>query len=321
MDSTKKPAAGKPRAKKEVGEKSEYDNSNNILKKSQPPVVLPKEEMESVSRSLHATARKNEKEREAKEKLADQKIIQKLAALAPLEYDRQRQAIAEIFGIRVSVLDIEVEKLRKANGPNKARALVEELEPWPRPVTEAEILDTIYKVALNYVIMPEKSAVAFSLWTLLTYCYNAFRILPILGIISPEKRCGKTRLLEVLSGLAYRAFPSCNLTPATVYRVIEKCQPCFLIDEADTFLPPNDELRGILNSGHTVKTAFVTRINPDTMEPERFSTWCPKVIALIGKLPGTLDDRAIVISLKRKLPSETVKRLSLDFDDKCLALR
>lgn len=250
-----------------------------------------------------------------------QKTIEHLASLAPFMYDQQRVSMADKLGVRVSILDQEVEKLRKANSPDKTKSLVEELEPWPEAVSGAELLDTIHKVVVDYVIMPAKSAIAFSLWCLLTYCYNAFRILSVLGIVSPEKRCGKTRLLEVLSGLAYRAFLSCNLTPATVYRVIEKCKPCFLIDEADTFLPHNDELRGVLNSGHSVKNAFVTRINPDTMEPEPFSTWCPKAIALIGKLPGTLDDRAIVISLKRKLPTERVKRLCLDFDDECLDLR
>ena len=250
-----------------------------------------------------------------------QKTAEHLATLSPFMYEQQRVSMANKLGIRVSILDQEVEKIREANNPEKTNFLVEKLEPWPEPVSGGEILDTIHKVVLDYVIMPEKSAVAFSLWCLLTYCYDAFRILPVLGIVSPEKRCGKTRLLEVLSGLAYRAFPSSNLTPATVYRVIEKCQPCLLIDEADTFLPQNDELRGVLNSGHTVKNAFVTRCNSETNEPERFSTWCPKAIALIGKLPPTLDDRAIVISLKRKLTTEAVKRLSLSFDDEHLDLR
>ncbi|RKX62140.1 MAG: hypothetical protein DRP37_02350, partial [Thermodesulfobacteriota bacterium] len=250
-----------------------------------------------------------------------QKTAEHLASLSPFEYEQQRVAMAKKLNVRIGTLDAEVEKLQKTNSPDKAKSLVEELEPWPEPVVGGELLDTIYKVVLDYVIMPAGSAVAFSLWTLLTYSYNAFRILPVLELKSPEKRCGKTRLLEVLSALAHRAFPSCNLTSATVYRVIEKCQPCFLIDEADTFLPNNDELRGVLNSGHTVKNAFVIRCNSETNEPERFSTWCPKAIALIGKLPSTLDDRAIVISLKRKLPTETVKRLGLDFDDECLDLR
>jgi putative DNA primase/helicase len=253
-----------------------------------------------------------------------QKTVEYLASLSPFMYEQQRQSMADKLGVRVSILDREVEKIRRANSPDKSKNLVEDLEPWPEAVTGSELLDTIHKVALAYVIMPENSAVAFSLWTLLTYSYNAFRILPVLGIVSPEKRCGKTRLLEVLSGLAYRAFPSSNLTPATVYRVIEKCRPCLLIDEADTFLPNSDELRGIINSGHSIKNAFVTRINPDTMEPERFSTWGPKAIALIGRLSGTLstlEDRSICINLERKLPTETVKRLGLDFDNEYFDLR
>jgi hypothetical protein len=38
------------------------------------------------------------------------------------------------------------------------------------------------------------------------------------------------------------------------------------------------------------------------------STWAPKVLAMIGKLPGTLSDRAIEVPLKRKRPDERVTR-------------
>jgi len=221
-----------------------------------PVVKLSEREMESIARSWKAVLEKDgDKDRHEADtgkqepepvsysiKLA-QKTAEHLATLSPFEYERQRIPMAKNLGIRTSVLDAQVEKIRRANGSEKQKNLVEELEPWPESVAGGELLDTIHKVATDYVIIPEKSATAFSLWVLLTYCYNAFRILPILEIKSPEKRCGKTRLLEVLSGLAYRAFPSCNLTSATVYRVIERCQPCLLIDEADTFLPQNDELR------------------------------------------------------------------------------
>ena len=250
-----------------------------------------------------------------------QRTVEHLASLSPFVYDQQRISMADKLGIRVTTLDAEVKKLREINNPDKSKDLIETLEPWPEAISGAEILDTIHKTITDYVVMPDEAAVAASLWTVLTYCYDAFRILPVLEIKSPEKRCGKTRLLEVLSGLAYRALTSSNVRPATVYRVIEKCNPCLLIDEADTFLPQNDELRGVLNSGHTRRTAFVTRCNSETNEPERFSTWCPKAIALIGKLPGTLDDRAIVVSLKRKLTTEQTQRLSLDFDDQWLELR
>jgi hypothetical protein len=44
-------------------------------------------------------------------------------------------------------------------------------------------------------------------------------------------------------------------------------------------------------------------------EPRPFSTWAPKAVAIIGKLQPTLADRAIIIPMRRKLPTEKVERL------------
>ena len=83
-------------------------------------------------------------------------------------------------------------------------------------------------------------------------------------------------------------------------------QPTLLIDEAASFIGNSDELRGVVNSGHTRWSAYVIRTVEVKGEhtPQRFSTWCPKVIALIDKLPDTLQDRSIVLSMKRKAPGE-----------------
>jgi hypothetical protein len=57
-------------------------------------------------------------------------------------------------------------------------------------------------------------------------------------------------------------------------------------------------------------------------EPATFSTWCPKLLALIGTLPETLTDRAIVIPMRRKASQERVERLRLDrLPALCLPLR
>jgi putative DNA primase/helicase len=39
-----------------------------------------------------------------------------------------------------------------------------------------------------------------------------------------------------------------------------------------------------------------------------FRTWGPKAVALIGKLPATLEDRSLNIAMRRRAPSETVTR-------------
>src|SRR4029077_15747650 len=81
-----------------------------------------------------------------------------------------------------------------------------------------------------------------------------------IGIESPEKRCGKTTLLSVLAELVNRPIVAANISSSAFFRVIEEMRPTLLIDECDTFIQGNDELRGILNAGYKYKTAFVVRV-------------------------------------------------------------
>jgi putative DNA primase/helicase len=142
-----------------------------------------------------------------------------------------------------------------------------------------------------------------------TYLIDCCGVSPILALTSPEKRCGKTTALDLLSKLSHKAMPASNISPAAVFRSIDAWSPCLLIDEADTFLSENEELRGVLNSGHTRATAFVVRNVGDDHQPRQFSTWGAKAIAKIGTLPDTLADRSIVVELRRRLPSERVQKL------------
>ena len=84
-----------------------------------------------------------------------------------------------------------------------------------------------------------------------------------------------------------------------------------MIDEADTFLPDNLELRGVLNAGHT-RGGTVVRTVGDEHEPRAFTVFAPTAIALIGKMPATLADRSVLIKLRRKLRTEAVEPLRLD---------
>jgi Protein of unknown function (DUF3631) len=106
--------------------------------------------------------------------------------------------------------------------------------------------------------------------------------------------------------LVWRPLLTANATPAAIFRTVEKARPTLLIDEADTFLrPENDELRGILNSGHK-RGGSVLRTVGDDNEPRQFATFAPAAIAGIGKLPDTINDRSIAIELRRARPDETV---------------
>ena len=102
--------------------------------------------------------------------------------------------------------------------------------------------------------------------------------------------------------------------PAALFRAIEASHPTLIVDEADTFLAKNSELRGILNSGHNRRTASVLRVEKlgKKHTSVRYSTWAPKAIASIGNLSDTLHDRSIVIRLRRKLSSEKVRNFRAD---------
>ena len=72
-----------------------------------------------------------------------------------------------------------------------------------------------------------------------------------LAFTSPEKRCGKTTALDAVGLVACRPLVTANVTAAAIFRTIEAAGPTLLIDEADTFLRDNEDLRGILNAGQS----------------------------------------------------------------------
>jgi hypothetical protein len=144
-------------------------------------------------------------------------------------------------------------------------------DPWPDPVNGANLLSDLSAVLSRHLVMSEYSRTATALWVLLTYLTGEVDVLPILGVTSPVKRCGKTRLLTILEWLVHKPLPASNISTAAVYRVIEQWSPTLIIDEGDTFLKHNDELRGILNSGHQRALAFVLR-SSSSGHVERFST-------------------------------------------------
>src|SRR5688572_10216319 len=185
-----------------------------------------------------------------------------------------------------------------------------EVQAWNEAVDGAELLDGLSGLLRRHVVLPLWVAETLALWTLHTYAFGFRTVTTYVGVVSPEKRCGKTTLLTLLSKLAKRALVAANISPPALFRVIERVQPTLLIDEADTFLQGKEELRGILNAGYNMDSAYVVRIDPTIWTGlTKFSCWCPKVIAAIGELPETLADRCIVVPMQRKRAGEVCERL------------
>ena len=245
--------------------------------------------------------------------------IERLAALSDNDYELVREDEAEKLGFRPTFLDKVVQKTKAANAgaaldPSAAKLAkhLSPVEPWPEAVDGGALLLELVKAIRAHVVMEENAAIAVAFWILHAHAHDAAAISPILAIISPQKRCGKTTLLSLLQELTPNPLAASNISASAVFRAVEEWRPTLIVDEADTFLAKHGELRGVLNSGHSRRTAFVVRVVGKKQPPVKFSTWAPKAIASIGTLSDTLQDRSIPILLHRKLPSEKVRKFRAD---------
>src|SRR5499427_8888112 len=242
---------------------------------------------------------------------ADESAISALAQLSPLAYQKRRLQEAKALRIPVAALDKLVRQAQARAEDSSAELPHWKVESWDTPVNTSELLAHIEQTFRRYVVLPKGAGVALALWTLHAWTIDAGEVSPFLVLVSPTKRCGKTTVLIVLYYLTPRSELASNISPSALFRYVEEIRPTLLIDEADSFMKDNEELRGILNSGHTKAAAYVIRnveINGEH-KPSRFSTWAPKAIATIRELADTLEDRAVVLTLQRKPRTAKVERL------------
>jgi hypothetical protein len=239
----------------------------------------------------------------------DEADIKALAKLSQFDYDRVRHDKAEELGVQLKTLDAKVKDARKSN---VVKSEPVEIEPYHEAVNPAELFDEIKALYLMHIIMDTNQAIAATLWTVMTWLTDEVDVLPLLLINAPERSCGKTQVLDMVSRLSCRPMVGANITTAVLFRCIDTMHPTLFIDEIDTFLKKNIEIQGLINAGHTRTSAYVWRLVGDNHEPKQFSVWAPKAFAGIN-LPKHLSEatlsRGIVINMRRKLANEAVIRI------------
>ena len=149
------------------------------------------------------------------------------------------------------------------DGPDTANALERTTPGAPDPT----ILEDVRAFICRFVVLNEHQADAVVLWVAHTHAIDSFGCTPYLAITSPEKRSGKTRLLEVLELLSREPLSTANISDAALFRVIDARQPTLLVDEVDAVFgkrSPREELRGMLNAGYRrgATIAWVVRTTP-----------------------------------------------------------
>lgn len=233
--------------------------------------------------------------------------VERLARLSPLEYDRTRKDEAAALGVRPGTLDAEVKAARSQAVDDDTP--FEEVEPWRDTVDGGELLTAIVSTIRRFIICSQETAQAVALWITMTWFIDHVQVAPLAVITAPEKRCGKSMLLFLIGRLVPRPLMASSISPSALFRSIDAWQPTLLIDETDACLRDNEELRGLINCGHTRDSAFTVRCVGDDHTPKRFSVWGAKALSGIGHVADTLMDRSIILELRRKLPHESVDRI------------
>jgi putative DNA primase/helicase len=241
----------------------------------------------------------------------DDEVIERLAALKPLDYDRVRVAEAKVLKVQVKTLDTMVKAEREAS--NQGDSPFSDITPWKEEIAPAQLLDEVTSTIQRFIVLDKHQAQTAALWVAACWFIDVIDCAPIALINAPERACGKTQLLTVLARLAPRTAQASGISSSVLFRMIEAYQPTLFIDEVETVLKDNEDLRGLINAGHTRDSAFVWRsvAKGDDFEPKRFTVWGMKAIAGINaiKLAETVTSRSIVFELRRKTASEIVERL------------
>lgn len=184
----------------------------------------------------------------------------------------------------------------------------------PAPKT-AELLAEIVEVLRRFVVFVDDAhAFVLALFVVHTWAFEAAETTPYIVVLSPEKRSGKTRLLEVLKPLCRASLHTASITEAAIYQVVAHFNaPTLLIDEVDAIFAGTTDraeaLRGIINAGNRRGVPAIRGGQDGT--PLIYEAFCPKVLAGIntGRLPATIEDRAIPLPMERKLRGQAVERL------------
>ena len=193
--------------------------------------------------------------------------------------------------------------------------LVEVTEDEGEPIDGAQLFNDVRDIVAKFCVLPgEHEKVAVVLWVALTHLLDKFDYAPRLHIRSPEKRSGKSRLLTVINGLVYSPLPVANCSTAYIYRSVGGDRPSTLLfDEVDALFgskkaaESNEDLRALINAG-VERDAPVGRTVGPNHQPMEFETFAMVALAGIGRLPDTIEDRAVTVAMKRRTKDEKVSQ-------------
>lgn len=242
-----------------------------------------------------------------------------LAPKIPSEVIKAGRALAAIAEDQRAALKHKTRKRsesKRAKRPAKEETQQDAIQgPDGEEIPSLLLIDDMEGILRRYVILPEHAYLPVTLWALATHFGDCFECFPYLVLTSPTPRCGKSRTQEVLEFLTWKPWRGTGISEAALFRMLGGCPPpTLLLDECEYLgrgrqTERAEALNALLNSGYR-RGQTVPRCVPKGREFEivHFQTYGPKCLASIGRLPDTILDRALVISMQRRAPNEHIER-------------
>ncbi|WP_406867596.1 DUF3631 domain-containing protein [Paraburkholderia fungorum] len=195
------------------------------------------------------------------------------------------------------------------------------VEPWPEPVSLAELLDAVVSVLEARVFCKLCMLQRDALWIVASWLSDhlALDAFPLLLITAPDKGCGKTVYLELVGELVRKPVFGGNITGAALFRVIdERKGPTVLIDEWDSLgEQAKAMMTNLVNNGYRRKSAWTYRVaskdGAASKGLDRYRIWGPKVICGIGRPAATIVSRAHITKLERKPSNHTLEPVGASY--------
>jgi len=168
-----------------------------------------------------------------------------------------------------------------------------------------EDLDTEILGHINKWLDIDPTYARFATWNIrFSWLYDRFNTLNYTRALG-DTGTGKSRFLNVIGNISYKPMRVAGaLTPATIFRIIDKWKGTLIIDEADQ--KDSDEANAfikILNCGYEQGMA-VCRVDKEDLNKLLFyDVFCPKVISTRRRF----DDKATEARCMTKIMTQTMR--------------
>ena len=244
-------------------------------------------------------------------------LAKKVQNLDPLRREAVRQAaIKQLERAKVKsparLVDAALKIPRREDESGGRDITLPEPEPWPEAVDGVKLFAETSNWIKSYTVVSEEALTAITLWAMVTWFVAAAYFFPILAVLSPTKRSGKTLLLDLLRWICRKPVltSGVGVTSAVIFRMNDQYQPTFLIDEAEKLSGKNadKEIIGLLNQGYR-RGSKIQRCREKGGEyvVEEFDASGFRALAAIGTVWDTITDRSVVVPMKRK-PKDVRRR-------------